>query len=521
MTTPELLTNSTSPLSPVPPQGLAPLCENHYVTLKLEERKGNDGAKKLVLRGEFGWADKATENKRKYPSNLLLREFKKLKAAMSERRMYGELDHPQDARTMLQRVSHIITNLELTPEGIVVGEAEVLPTERGKVLEALLRAGCKVGVSSRGFGTTKMNESGEEEVQEDFQLVTYDVVADPAASTAYPDLFYEWKAKEQKKMSGNVTPEVQARIDAAVQDATGKLKAEFAEKLSSSLAEMKAQAREEARSELMTDPQVAGAKLALDRIREAIRPFVLGEDAETVVKAKDAELDALRAELAAKAAELTQVQEELGKMAVVAKEAGYKFFMERHLANDPDAELIRKVVGDVKAYESADALKTKIEGVRSEIARRRAEESKAREAAEAKEAEARAKIEELEKKNAVLSEGLKKSLSIAKKMALSSYAESKFTRSSQKERARSMVESSGAKTQSEVDELLSSLEDHDPEVKNESTRARIRRLSGSGTSTTALDEERSTARHGGGPDGYNGLDAELDELRQLSGMANG
>lgn len=518
MTQQALITSSTSPAGN---PGLALLRENHVVQLSLEERADPKGNKKLILRGEFGWVDKATENKRRYPGKLLMREFKKLRAAMEDRRLYGELDHPQDARTMLSRVSHIITSLEITPEGIVVGEAEVLPTERGKILEALLRAGCKVGVSSRGFGSTKVTESGEEEVQEDFNLVSYDVVADPAASTAYPDVFYEWLAREKKQMSSENEQGRDAAVQAAVQAAEAKLKEQFAANMVATLSEAKAKAREEARSELLSDPAVAGAKTALEAIKVAVRPFILGEDAAAVVQTRDAEITSLKAALAAKDAELASLKSDLEEMAGIAKEAGFKFFLERTLAGDAHAEVLRQIVGDVKAYPDSTALKAKLEAARAEITKRAAEEAKAREAIEARERELQTALDEARKQNEQLAAGFKQSLAVGQKLALLRHAEGLVENSAQRERVRGLVEASNVTTLAEVEKLVKTVTDRDPETRNEGTRARVRRLAGSGTNTTPLDEERSSgSSHGGGGRGFNGLDAELDELKALSGLGN-
>lgn len=509
----ELLTDKTTTGAPRTTGSGQDMLETRYTKLSIVESKSKDG--KIVLRGEFGWADKATENKRRYPGKLLMREFKRLNEAMVGRRMYGELDHPMDARTSLHRVSHIVTNLQLTPDGIVVGEAEILPTPAGKVLEALVRAGCNVGVSSRGFGSTKLTEDGIEEVQEDFQLVTYDVVADPAASSAYPKVYYEWVQRKENEMEGQ-----DQKIAEAVRQATDKLKAEFASKLEGMMPKLKAEAREQVRSELMTDPSVAGAKVAIDQIKEIAAPYLLGEDAQRVVAAKDNEISQLRSQLRAKDAEIAKAKEESAALAAVAKEAGYKYLMERILTGNADADLIRRAVGDVKQYASADALKKKMESVQSVIQRRRAQ-VEAAQAEEAAKADAlRKELDAKDQEIAVLKEGLGKAVELARKQALTAYAERR-TPGSQREHARSVVENSGAQSKSEVDRLLESIPSEGDKYRGESTRARVKRLTGGGAEASALDEETPRQPPAGrrSPEGgYNGLDAELNEIRELAGL---
>ena len=72
------------------------------------------------------------------------------------------------------------------------GKAQVLSTPMGKIVENLLDDGVKIGVSSRGLGSLKMNRSGYNEVQEDFVLTTAaDVVFDPSAQEAFVEGVYE------------------------------------------------------------------------------------------------------------------------------------------------------------------------------------------------------------------------------------------------------------------------------------------------------------------------------------------
>jgi hypothetical protein len=94
------------------------------IALSLEE---NDNGK-YVAKGEFGRCDLATQNGRVYPRKVYEREVKKLQETIKRRRMFGELDHPADGKTKLQRVSHLITNLSIEGDGRILGEAEILDT---------------------------------------------------------------------------------------------------------------------------------------------------------------------------------------------------------------------------------------------------------------------------------------------------------------------------------------------------------------------------------------------------------
>jgi hypothetical protein len=98
----------------------------------------------------------------------------------------GELDHPDDLKINLDRVSHMITEMWMDgPNGF--GKLKVLPTPMGNLVKTMLESGVKLGVSSRGSGN--VNE-GSGHVS-DFEIVTVDIVAQPSAPNAYPKAVYE------------------------------------------------------------------------------------------------------------------------------------------------------------------------------------------------------------------------------------------------------------------------------------------------------------------------------------------
>lgn len=149
----------------------------------LEEN--SNGTKKV--RGIFQRADEENNNGRIYPSKVLSNQLTKLQPMIEERRLCGELDHPQNDTVKLSNASHIITKLEMRGKE-VIGEAEILNTPAGKVAQALIEGGVKIGISSRGMGTLSESSDGKRYVNEDFKLVTFDLVADPSTRGAYPAL---------------------------------------------------------------------------------------------------------------------------------------------------------------------------------------------------------------------------------------------------------------------------------------------------------------------------------------------
>jgi len=142
----------------------------------------------MRVRGLFQEAETVNGNKRRYPTKLLEREIKKLGSVLSERRLVGELDHPSDEVVHLTNASHLITGLQMEGNK-VIGEAEILNTPSGKVLQELLKAGVKIGISSRAVGGLTFNNDDEcYEVNDNLRMITWDMVSDPSCQGAFPGL---------------------------------------------------------------------------------------------------------------------------------------------------------------------------------------------------------------------------------------------------------------------------------------------------------------------------------------------
>ena len=155
--------------------------ENAHLTLL----EGNDG-KDLFMQGLFIQGDVKNQNGRVYPHNEIQRAVQSVKERLSKgETVLGELDHPEELQINLDRVSHIITEME-SDGANGIGKLKIIDTPMGNIARSLLKAGAKLGVSSRGSGN--VNESGK---VSDFDIVTVDIVAQPSAPDAYPKTIYE------------------------------------------------------------------------------------------------------------------------------------------------------------------------------------------------------------------------------------------------------------------------------------------------------------------------------------------
>tara|TARA_R110002051_G_scaffold1961_2_gene10407 strand:- start:1879 stop:2487 length:609 start_codon:yes stop_codon:yes gene_type:complete len=156
--------------------------------LQILEESKSSGTMKIA--GIFQRAGTPNHNNRIYEKKLLVREMKRLGEAITERRLMGELDHPTQDAVKLHNVSHLVTVLEMRGNEMY-GEAEILNTPCGQVAQALIKGGVKLGISSRGMGSLKERADGKSMVNDDFKLVTFDLVADPSTKGAFPGLVNE------------------------------------------------------------------------------------------------------------------------------------------------------------------------------------------------------------------------------------------------------------------------------------------------------------------------------------------
>jgi len=139
------------------------------------------------MRGVIQKAGEPNANNRIYPRQILEREDSRFQELIDERRALGELDHPDSPIVQLENVSHLVTGTSWEGDNLI-GEIEVLDTPKGQILGKLVERKIKLGISSRGLGSTSRTNEGHDVVEDDFNLVTYDMVSNPSTSNAYMHL---------------------------------------------------------------------------------------------------------------------------------------------------------------------------------------------------------------------------------------------------------------------------------------------------------------------------------------------
>ena len=146
-----------------------------------QKRKAASG-EACYLSGLMQMAETQNGNGRVYPRKVLEREVQKYEGLVREGRALGELDHPETSVVNLANCSHRVTKIYMEGKKCM-GVIEVLNTPKGQILKALVEAGVPCGISSRGVGSVT-ESNGKTMVEDDFQLICFDMVADPSTPGA-------------------------------------------------------------------------------------------------------------------------------------------------------------------------------------------------------------------------------------------------------------------------------------------------------------------------------------------------
>lgn len=146
-----------------------------------EKRYVADGG--MILSGIMQMTETQNGNGRVYQHKTMVREVRNYQKLIKENRALGELDHPDDSVINLKNASHMVTSMWMEGKN-VMGKIKVLDTPSGKILKELVNGGVTVGVSSRGMGSVS-ESNGQTIVEDDFQLICFDMVSEPSTPGAF------------------------------------------------------------------------------------------------------------------------------------------------------------------------------------------------------------------------------------------------------------------------------------------------------------------------------------------------
>jgi hypothetical protein len=184
----------------------------------ISEMKNMDFSEEVILYAILQKFDTPNKNGRIYPESLLKRENEKYQAIIKKGSALNELNHPSSSLIDLDRVSHSI--LETWWDGrILMGKIKLLTSPgwrkmgivstKGDQAAMLLMNGATLGISSRGVGSLKQIK-GQNIVQDDFELVCFDLVSSPSTPGAY--IFKDQSEREQYQEDVQEKPIVDDRM---------------------------------------------------------------------------------------------------------------------------------------------------------------------------------------------------------------------------------------------------------------------------------------------------------------------
>ena len=170
------------------------ICQD-FLTEQEKRMVNEDGA--VFLTGIIQCAEQKNGNGRIYPEGVLRREMQNYQKIINENRALGELDHPEDSVINLRNVSHMVTKCWWDGNQ-VMGKIKALDTPAGNILKSLATSGVSLGISSRGMGSVQESQQGTI-VEDDFQLICFDIVSEPSTTNAYLNLSENQQREIQNK----------------------------------------------------------------------------------------------------------------------------------------------------------------------------------------------------------------------------------------------------------------------------------------------------------------------------------
>lgn len=151
------------------------------------ERPGVHFVECILQRAGVPGVSGKNQNGRYYSKPILMREEKRYTTTyIKENRAYGELDHPESTVINVKNACHTIEGLWWKGDDLW-GKLELLDTPSGNIVRNILKAGKTLGISSRGLGSVVpvKEEAGAVEVQDDFELLCFDIVSNPSTQGAF------------------------------------------------------------------------------------------------------------------------------------------------------------------------------------------------------------------------------------------------------------------------------------------------------------------------------------------------
>lgn len=298
--------------------------EIEIIELSEAEQKEEHPYRLLKLRGTASRGGVVNRNNRMYPTSVLNKAVEKAQSKIRRGKFVGELDHPEWGSGSLSGIAIKYTKLWMEGDYMRF-EADVLPTEKGRQLETLLRSGIKPGISTRGYGSVDAREINGRRVlvvKDDYELAGIDAVLEESNQYAGISSFeskggleMELTVEKLRKDYPDLVKAIEDEVREAVKTEESKtiradLEKEFEQKVASALEAKKESWMEEARKSVMESDEVKQMKTIVDAVVEAVKPVLPAQTKEDLDAALKAENETLKSEVQKKDEKVNQLEQE-------------------------------------------------------------------------------------------------------------------------------------------------------------------------------------------------------------------
>ena len=321
--------------------------------------------KPMRIAGIASRGNVVNENGRHYKTALFERESKRLQDSVERGSFVGELDHPKDGKSRLEKNAIRYTSLFMDGDYMKF-EGDVLDTFAGKDLKANIRGGVAVDISTRGFGSskkTKINGSMVDDIQDDYELTGIDAVSGHSNLEAEINYFKEkkeggsdMKLDELKKEYPELVTEIEKAVESRVKkEVTDDLTAKFEDKILDEISKTRTEMTEEitasVKEELMPEHEENQTKLA--EIADILGDLVESSDKKDPDK-KDEELQTLKDRLTESNTKMDKLGTDLKEAQGKIDQSEVKDYLDETLRNEPFKVVLKERLGVCLTKEEVD-----------------------------------------------------------------------------------------------------------------------------------------------------------------------
>lgn len=185
----------------------------YFSKLDISENRPNKSGVLCTVKGPFAEINKKNRNNRVYSKSLWEKAINSeyIKEMLSNRTLFGEADHPESRYEIsLPNVSHVIYDVWIDENNeLLMGEADILDTPAGRIVDTLVKYGAKIGISARASGSLISEEDYDVVAEDDYNLFTFDFVPNPGFGSSRLDPVNESREHMEKSVKESLKQQIE------------------------------------------------------------------------------------------------------------------------------------------------------------------------------------------------------------------------------------------------------------------------------------------------------------------------